>query len=105
MNTLQELQQWYREQCDGDWEHSYGVKIGTLDNPGWRVTIDLTDTKLAGRPFSEIRQLEHEVEWIQCGVRDGRFEACGGPSKLEDILHIFLAWSREPQITGRVREK
>ncbi|MFD0306132.1 Imm53 family immunity protein [Streptomyces sp. NPDC127119] len=21
-------------QCDGDWEHEWGVKIGALDNPG-----------------------------------------------------------------------
>lgn len=44
MDTLQELQRWYRSQCNGDWEHSYGVKIDTLDNPGWSVTVELADT-------------------------------------------------------------
>ncbi|MFE2849501.1 Imm53 family immunity protein, partial [Streptomyces scopuliridis] len=29
------LQNWYTQQCDGDWEHEWGVKIATLDNPGW----------------------------------------------------------------------
>jgi hypothetical protein len=28
------LQGWYATQCDGDWEHEYGVSIETLDNPG-----------------------------------------------------------------------
>jgi len=46
--VLVQLPQRYRGQCDGDWEHSYGVKIETLDNPGWLVTIDLTDTTLGG---------------------------------------------------------
>ncbi|OAX48412.1 hypothetical protein gpAD87_09590 [Paenibacillus sp. AD87] len=44
MNTLKWLQNWYLENCNGDWEHSYGVKIDTVDNPGWSVEIDLTDT-------------------------------------------------------------
>jgi hypothetical protein len=38
---LQWLQEWYLEQCDREWEHEYGIKIGTLDNPGWTITIDL----------------------------------------------------------------
>ena len=25
MGTLEWLQKWYLEQCDGDWEHGYGV--------------------------------------------------------------------------------
>ena len=41
MDELQLLQEWYVAQCDGDWEHSYGVKIDTLDNPGWSLKVDL----------------------------------------------------------------
>jgi hypothetical protein len=33
-DLLRWLQDWHAGQCDGDWEHSYGVDIGTLDNPG-----------------------------------------------------------------------
>jgi hypothetical protein len=33
--TLTWLQAWYAEQCDGDWEHQFGVSVETLDNPGW----------------------------------------------------------------------
>ena len=97
MNALQELQQWYWSQCNGDWEHCYGVKIGTLDNPGWSVTIELTDTELADRPFTEIQQLEHETDWILCGIRDGKFEGRGGPFMLEEILKVFLAWMMDAQ--------
>ena len=35
---------WYLSQCNGDWEHAYGVKIDTLDNPGW--TLEVEDTVL-----------------------------------------------------------
>ena len=33
--VFQRLQKWYKSQCNGDWEHSFGIKIETLDNPGW----------------------------------------------------------------------
>ena len=42
---LERLQRWYLYRCDGDWEHSFGITIETLDNPGWMVTIDLQDTE------------------------------------------------------------
>lgn len=39
MDVFQWLQEWYIQNCDGDWEHCYGIKIGTLDNPGWSIDI------------------------------------------------------------------
>lgn len=33
-DVLERLERWYAAQCNGDWEHTYGVKIGYLDNPG-----------------------------------------------------------------------
>ena len=46
MDTLAWIENWYQSQCHGDWEHDYGIKIETLDNPGWRVVIDLAGTEL-----------------------------------------------------------
>ena len=43
-HLIKRMQDWYLQMCDGDWEHSYGVEIKTLDNPGWNVEIDLTGT-------------------------------------------------------------
>ncbi len=34
MDLLTWVQRWYLDQCDGEWEHEWGVKIDTLDNPG-----------------------------------------------------------------------
>ena len=93
LDTLHELQRWYQSQCNGDWEHSYGVKIDTLDNPGWSVTIELCKTDLKERPFTKIRQVEHETEWIHCEVRNQKFEGRGGPLMLEEILKNFLTWA------------
>jgi hypothetical protein len=92
MNSLAQLQNWYESQCDGDWEHQYGVEIGTLDNPGWRVSIDLIDTDLEGKEFQEISNIEPERDWILCRIENGKFEGNGGPQMLEEIIKVFLDW-------------
>ncbi|BFV59917.1 hypothetical protein KCMC57_up50210 [Kitasatospora sp. CMC57] len=48
LDPLGFLTAWYTAQCDGDWEHEYGIRIETLDNPGWSVEVDLEGTGLDG---------------------------------------------------------
>ena len=93
MNVLQELQRWYQSHCNGDWEHGHGVRIDTLDNPGWSVTIDLDETDIEGRSFQEVKRLGSKSAWIHCQVVDGKFEGRGGPFMLEEILRTFLSWA------------
>jgi hypothetical protein len=87
------LEDWYTAQCNGDWEHQHGVKIDTLDNPGWTVRIDLNGTK-----YSEIQNWQFvddrapEVEWIFCEIKDGVFVGHGGPKELGRMLQIFRKW-------------
>jgi len=96
VSTLQRLQRWYKAQCDGDWEHSYGVTIGTVDNPGWRLEIDLTDTSLRYKSFTEVKSdYEHDTNWLACFLRDGKFQGACGPERLEEMVEIFLDWAEE----------
>lgn len=46
MEDLKWIENWYLKNCDGNWEHSYGVEIGNIDNPGWYIKIDLKETYL-----------------------------------------------------------
>jgi len=101
MSPLQELQKWYRSQCNGDWEHSWRVKIDTLDNPGWQLTINLADTNLAEKKFVSHeygigkQSISESEEWITCKVEDQQFKAFGGPFKLEEMITVFLKWKDE----------
>lgn len=91
---LQRLAEWYARHCDGEWEHSWGFKITTLDNPGISVVINLADTPLAGVPFPEIRdKYESSTEWMICRRVGDQFEGVGAAVRLDDILLHFLAWS------------
>src|SRR5690348_2528474 len=95
-NELEELQRWYEAHCDGDWEHQSGFEIGNIDNPGWRLEVDIADTELADQPFETIQEnYEHPTDWLRCWVEDGKFEAAGGPLKLSRMLRIFLDWAAQ----------
>ena len=90
MNLLQRIQRWYTINCNGDWEHSYGVSITTLDNPGWTVKIDLLDTCLQNAVL-EYETIERTpTNWIGYSVEKGEFEGVGGPKNLFEILEYFL---------------
>ena len=36
---LNALEQYYKKQCDGKWEHNFGFTIESCDNPGWMMNI------------------------------------------------------------------
>jgi Immunity protein 53 len=92
---LSELQAWFRAQCDGDWEHSFGIKIETLDNPGWSVTIDLAETQLVDAEFAGLEEAVEDPErWVSCRVSERRFLGACGPAMLPRVLGAFLEWSK-----------
>lgn len=96
MDLLKQLQHWHRMHCDSDWEHSYGITIETLDNPGWKVSIDLSDTLLENANFEPVQIGDSESKndsWIFCYKSQSCFIGMGGCYDLEKILKIFLEWS------------
>jgi hypothetical protein len=92
--TFRELQDWYAAQCDEEWEHKFGVSITTLDNPGWGVEIDLSGTWLETKAFEPVERDEKSENWIVCKLQNGKFTAYGGPSQLQQMIEIFLAWAK-----------
>jgi len=88
------IQNWYYQYCNGDWEHNENINIRTIDNPGWRVTIDLEGTNCENRVFRNIEKEESQDNWYQCFLRDGKFEGAGGPCNLFEILCVFQEWAK-----------
>jgi len=100
MTTLSELAAWFQQQCDGEWEHAFGISIQSTDNPGWWVTIDLRGTPLAQRPFAPVvrgdfARNDPRPPWLHCRVKDSVFHGAGDAQELDEILRIFLDWSRK----------
>jgi hypothetical protein len=90
-SLLRRLQDWYKSNCDGNWEHSYGIKIETLDNPGWAVKLDLQETELDEMQIKrEWQNPNDENDWFTFAVKDGSLTVACGPDNLEQVLTIFL---------------
>jgi hypothetical protein len=89
MTALHRFQNWYKSQCNGDWEHTFQVKIETVDNPGWSITIDLEDTSLESAEF-KLTQHNGEFDWFTIIAADKKYSAAGDPDKLEFLIEYFL---------------
>ena len=89
MEILKWVEEWYESQCDGDWEHQYGIEITTVDNPGWMLKVDLNYTIL--EDFSVEYELHEnsENDWFGFSVKNKSFEGVGDPSKLDFLLNLF----------------
>ena len=86
------LIRWYTSHCDGDWEHMFGIKIETLDNPGWSIKISVQETELQEKKFHDIIIERTENDWIFSKVNNGFFETNCGPYNLPEALQIFRTW-------------
>lgn len=87
---LELLQEWYSNHCDGDWEHEYGISIETLDNPGWSVTIDLSNTELEGLHIPYVLHENSKDDWYAYSIEKNIFKGAGDPRKLNRIIEIFI---------------
>lgn len=89
---LEWLMSWYQSRCDGDWEHQHGVRIGTLDNPGWTLDVDLAETPYAGRSLPRKMIERSEDDWVSVEVTGDCFRADGGPGNLSEMIEMFAAF-------------
>lgn len=82
------LQDWYVSQCNGMWEHSYGIEIVNIDNPGWRVKIN--GATLKNKLNIDVDR--DDLDWIKVNATDSEFVAYGAPKNLNEILLIAKSW-------------
>lgn len=92
MAPIESLMAWYRSQCNGDWEHQHGVRLETLDNPGWSLDVDLAETEHAGKSLQQKMTQRSEDDWIFVEVKDDLFRARGGPRNLLELFELFVAF-------------
>jgi hypothetical protein len=89
------LESWYEAQCNGDWEHRWGISIETLDNPGWCLRVEVTGTPLESKSFEGLNIERSDNDWVHCRIRDRIFEGFGGPKNLGELIEVFRKWASE----------
>ena len=80
---IERLDDWFNTQCNGDWEHSHGIEIESVDNPGWMVTIDLRET------HSEKLSVEVWNDGYEFETVDEFLHGYAEPRKLNDLLNAI----------------
>lgn len=87
-NLIEVLQDWYASQCNDVWEHSFGVEIANIDNPGWRVKINGVSSKKA----IDLDSDRDDVNWVRVKATETEFIGYGGPNNLNEILTLAIDW-------------
>lgn len=88
------LMQWYKSQCDGDWEHMFGMKIQSDEKANWTVKIDLCNTTMQWIEIPPVYINNGLNDWMK--VTEGKdengffqFVGNGDSTKLIQIIEIF----------------
>lgn len=93
------IEDWFKNQCDGNWEHSNRILIESLDNPGWSIQIDLADTLVSELNIEYNLFETNDNDWYGFSVKDSLFHAIGDPYKLEFLLRKFKELIESGNIT------
>lgn len=99
-DELARLQDWYASNCDGDWEHSSGIKVESLDNPGWLIRLDILGTWAEGRVLDRVIVETSEDDWLHYWSDGVSMHAASSPQRLRDALRAVLDQLSAWQLRG-----
>lgn len=92
-NAITALQAWYARQCDGEWEHGYGIRLQTLDNPGWTITVSLHGTPMEHEDMTaRLLNYQHDTDWIIIQKEGASLKGACGALQLEAMLSLVCEW-------------
>ncbi|MEU1212740.1 Imm53 family immunity protein [Streptomyces sp. NPDC005790] len=80
---------WYASNCDGEWEHEYGIRMATTDNPGWHIEIDVSETDMEGANVERVRRDLPGGGWMIAWNDGTVFHAACDPLSLHEVDVFF----------------
>ena len=80
-NMLKWLQNWFFQNCDGQWETRERFFLRTIDNPGWGISLYLQDSVYENKLFNKIIIDRTTQDWCHCLIRNKELMA-----QQEDLL-------------------
>ena len=83
------IQNWFKNNCDGDWEKAEVILINTTENPGWEVEIDISNTSIANMNINWILNENGAQDWYGVKIENQKFNATGDSGKLKFLLGLF----------------
>lgn len=89
IEVLEWIQNWFKDNCDGEWEKSEVIQITTIENPGWEVEVDISNTSIANTTINWILNENNKHDWYGVKIENQKFTAAGDPGKLIFLLGLF----------------
>lgn len=86
---LKWLEKWYLSNCNGDWEHCFGLIINYTSNQEWYVSIDLDETDAEDLVLEKHEIHNSEDDWMIYQIKNRCFQGAGDSTKIRQILSIF----------------
>ena len=93
MMCLEKIDEWYRDRCDGLWEHESGFKLESTDNPGWLVTTNMDPVDMETVwGWHENIETHHQVLVLPDGMPDGKIRIWSESlnSCLESVVTLII---------------
>jgi hypothetical protein len=97
LDGLHWLQEFLVLRANDEWEHTYGVDIKSIDNPGWRVKIDFKQSGKTYQPFERTEIERSDSDWVHYWIDEetASFHGAGGSRNLVEIFDAFRAFIGE----------
>lgn len=102
-DSLQLITNWWRSQCDGNWEHEYGMSIGTMDDPGWIVHVDFSFTNIVNLKRGILSEFKGDkCNWYKCEIVGGTSATSHlhSPPQIEDHQFMFRGMGGEGSLAA-----
>jgi len=88
------LASWYLSQCNGDWEHCFGMDVTTAGgDAGWSGEIEVEETELEEVPFEPVERDFGAAGRVHCSRVENKFVFTCGPTLLERAIEVFVEWA------------
>jgi hypothetical protein len=97
-NLIVALEDGYWHQRNENWKHEFRLSMDTLDNPDWKITIDLNNPDIINKIFETYKVERAKNNWCCCWIENLKFEGRGGAKNLREILEVFFSWLQEDRI-------
>lgn len=97
LDTSIRMARWYAWQCDGDWEHEYGIRVERVHD-GWNLSIDLSFTEVESvdfdlqKVYAEFRVARPYDASIQLSRAGKQLRGKCGAGAMTDMVGVAFDW-------------
>ena len=93
MSVITQLTKWMQQASENAIKKLPRISVYTLDNPGWRIVVDLDESSVKQKSFSNFKLETSDDDWIVCKKEGSQIKGYCGPKNLIELLDIFLNWA------------